>query len=44
MTPTEIAALDQERLEKNEAAYCDWFEEGRMDALSGTLPQYPNEA
>jgi len=36
--------IDQEQIERNEAAYCEWFDEGRMDALAGALPQDPNDA
>ncbi len=36
--------IDQERIEANEAAQCEWRSLGATDAAFGTLPQYANDA
>lgn len=44
MTPSEIYAEDQVRVEQADAAYQERYFDGCTDAASGQLPQYANEA
>ncbi|MEM0980740.1 MAG: hypothetical protein AAGH78_10750 [Cyanobacteria bacterium P01_H01_bin.58] len=44
MTPSESLAVDQERVEANEAAAYEWAQMGESDATLGRLPEYANDA